>query len=191
MDLIERSIFLKYMDIMIEVFPNLKSKMKIERIYWFLKDLPEIAIKEITTAILDNYKYTPTPNDFHEAAILWKKKNNFYQADIEIEKIECTRCNDLGIVRIQHHNPSDFDCLMNCACKRVIGFQLKAPAWSSDLLQAFRVSVCPVEWFKPKSTSKMDMEDLEVMSIMSRWSTRKQKAEKHWRDLGYEHEVLA
>ena len=186
LDPISQKDFTDIMNTMSEVFPAINGKARIKYYWDAVRNFPLVAMKDVSKHFLMSSKQMPLPQDFIEAMSAWKKKNNFYQADIEIEKIECTRCNDLGIVRIQHHNPSDFDCLMNCDCNQLVGKKLKAPSWSNDLLQAFRVGPCPVDWFKPKQTTTFNLGDFEVMNIISFWNDKKLKAEKHWCDLGYD-----
>jgi len=187
-DMKHKQFFLQRFEMLIECFPSLKSKSKIDRIYYFMKDVNEIGIAEIFETIIDNFKYAPTPNDFHEAVVAWNKKNkvNSFNAD-DLSPILCRSCGDLGIVRIQHHHDPDFDCLMSCDCKVSITKTLKAPIWDNGLLAAYIKTSCPLEWFKPVSIDTFDKNNSEIKTIIKNWNARKTKAEKYWFDMGYRH----
>lgn len=180
--------FTNRMNEMAGVFPNINNKSRLKYYYKAVKDLPFLALKEITRSFLMSSKQMPLPSDFVDAARDWKKKNNFYSDKEEApDIIICEKCNDFGIVRIKHLTEYDFDGLMNCGCNQIIGEQLKVPAWSNELIQVYISTACPTKWFKPDNTTKISLEDREIISIMNNWENRKLNAEKYWQDLGYIH----
>lgn len=192
MDLKHKQMFLQYFDIMIECFPQLKSKNKVDRIYFFLKDIPEIGIKQICQTILDNFRQTPIPNDFHEAAQAWRRRNNFSKPQETIEPIavDCNFCNDTGIVLAKHINDDKYN-IMRCDCNSGLMNQKKMPPWDNGLLQAFKKTKCPIEWFKP-DVNENDSDKKIYKSIYEKlviYQEKIKKAEKYWSDLGYKGET--
>lgn len=189
-DFLNKQIFLRQLESLIEVFPTLKSKNRIDRIFWFMKDLPENGFVEIFNSMIDNFKFAPTPNDFHEASVAWKKKNNFYQKfDVDYVKVDCDYCNDTGIVLSKNIYGSENN-LMRCDCSSGLENDKKLPQWSSDLRQAFQKTKCPLEWFKPE----IDQEDSDkklvskIWSKLEAWQLKILNSEKYWMNLGYKSE---
>lgn len=179
--------FTEIMNIMADVFPNINNRSRIKYYFNAVKDLPLEALRDISKSFLTSAKQMPLPNDFLDAARDWKRKHNYQSHIEEAEVILCNKCGDLGIVRIQHHNDLKFEELLRCDCGQIIGDVLKTPIWANDLHKVFKVSPCPLYWFKPQNTSAVDFNNSEIINILSEWKRKKKKSEKYWSDLGYEH----
>lgn len=180
--------FMFVMNAMAEVFPAINGKARLKLYHDAVKDTPLKCLRDISRSFLMASKQMPLPSDFVLAVTDWKRTNkiNSYDPD-EASIILCRKCNDLGIVRIQHHHDPEFDCLMSCECKVSITKTLKAPTWDNGLLAAYIKTPCPLEWFKPVSTEVFDKNNSEIKTIIKNWNARKTSAEKYWFDMGYRH----
>lgn len=186
---ISQAEFTHIMNNMSEVFPAINGKARIKFYYGAVKDMPLKCLKDISKSFLMASKQMPLPSDFVLAVTDWKRTNKINSfGDEAPSPILCSKCNDLGIVRIQHHNDKKFDCLLNCDCKVSITKTLKTPIWGNDLLSAYIKTPCPVEWFVPPNAKEFDFKNLEITTIIKNWNARKASAEKYWRDMGYVHD---
>lgn len=180
--------FLEVINAMAEVYPNINGKARLKYYFDAVKDVPLKCLRDISKSFLMSSKYMPLPSDFTDAVSEWKKKNNYFKFNPdEPTKIECNKCGDIGIV-VMKKSEGEFHSLINCSCDTSVFQDLKAPKWSNQLSGGFYIESCPFEWFRPKTTTKLDLENSEIKSIIENWNKKKRKAEKYWRDLGYKHE---
>jgi hypothetical protein len=190
MEMRHQQYFLSRFETLVECFPSMKSKTKIERIYNFLKDIPKDGIDEIINTIIDNFKYAPTPSDFFDAATAWKKKNNYYNQVIEAQytKIGCDYCFDTGIVKFEHTEPDGFQYLIRCDCETGKTNNSNMPRWDSSLKGGFVKKALNAAWFNPNITpdTTEELANEKIMKKVNEWKKQIKRSEKYWTDLGYE-----
>lgn len=182
-ELEHQQVFLRHFQSVIECFPAIKSQAKIKRIHYFLRDISENGMIEIFNAVIDNFKHTPTPNDFHESAQAWSRKQSTFNPDSQVA-VCCANCGDLGILHLTANDNSGLETLINCDCKTSIAAPIKAPVWDNYLSIGFNKSKCPLEWFKTKSES-FDVGSSEIKALSKKWKSRIVDAEKYWHRVGF------
>lgn len=185
-DVFQKQIFLKNFEALIDAFPQLKVKTKIDRIFWFVRDLPEKGMVEIFNIVLDTFRATPTPSDFNDAAKAWRKRNNYF-SNVEISDPEeikiCQYCRNSGVVRIVHLSNSEIDHLMRCNCfESWRSEHMKFPQFDYALKQVYKIGPCPLEWFKPNDKN---LNGKEFEKLQLKYFSKIKNAEKYWADLGF------
>jgi hypothetical protein len=176
----------------LEGFPSLKNRFKIDRIYSFFEKLPSDALKFAIDEVCD--EASPTPAAFRKAARDWKsdfyKKNGYYYGYEEQANQEpqyCPYCFDCGVVKVKHNTPDDFLQLMRCSCDAGLVCQSKLPHFNNDAKAMFvRVALNPA-WFNPNITEKDDLDQMgaKVQNKFDQWQNIIRKSEKYWAGLGY------
>lgn len=170
-----------------ERFPAMRPVAVVASVLRIVETLPMRGVREICLDFFENAKNTPLPGDFRKAAVTWLKANKVYQHDDGPMPIDCRVCGDLGIIRIRHHENSNFDELMKCSCGSSIAGNFRAPTWDQGLSSAFKKESCPLEWFKP--TEAVDVlafrSDKTILQIIEKWKERKTKSETYWKVRGY------
>lgn len=148
---------------------------------------------EVCETICDNFRQVPLPNDFDKAIHAWRKnfseQNGYAYSDhgkqgienIQFTRIICSLCNDVGMLRITHRVPSNFESLMRCTCGQD-ETEPSIPEWDAQLSGAYHREACPADWFKPKIAG--DDSDQEVSAkiwdTVEFWKRKKRQAVKHW-----------
>lgn len=175
--------FTDVMNTMAEVFPAINGKARIRYYLDAVKDLPFFAVKEISKHFLTTSKNLPLPNDFLEAAKSWKQRNNYFaKNEILFHEVKCQLCRDSGIVRIIHLTTNE-DRMMRCNCfENWRSKHLTLPKFEYSLKQVYKVSPCPLEWFKPSDNNP---EGKEFFQKSENYQNRIKQSEKYWKDLGY------
>ena len=185
-DVFQKQIFSQCIGPLLEAFPPLKTKTKLDRIFWFVRDLPERAMKEIFDTLIDASRVTPTPIEIDTLARAWRKRHNFYPSIHAGEQVEiktCQYCRDSGVVRIQHLSNQEVDHLMRCNCfESWRSEHMKFPQFEYQLKQVYKVTPCPIEWFKPSDKNPNGKEFFELLDV---YKLKIKNAEKYWADLGF------
>ncbi len=151
---------------------------------------------EICQFMCDSFRHPPLPVDFDKAVKDWRKNyylehGRHYAEEFRIKTEEeaptCDYCNDLGIIRIQHHKPDDFDSLMRCHCKIGELNTTRMPQWDPSLANAYKKTKCPTEWFKPQVSRTNSDNDIyfKLTNVLGEWKKKNIKAEEYWLHLGF------
>jgi len=184
--------FIEEMRGIVEGFPSLKNRFKLDRIYSAFENLPKEALTFAIDAVAD--EASPTPASFKKAARDWKsafyKKNGYYYGfenqpaeDVNI----CRYCFDCGVVKVKHNAPDDFIQLMRCSCEAGLGSKFKLPPFNNDAKAMFvKVALNP-SWFNPNIDEKdeLDQMSLKIQNKFDQWKNIVSKSEKYWAELGY------
>ena len=173
--------FTEVMNVMAEVFPAINGKARI-RLYWqAVNRLPLKALKEISQSFLMGGRHMPTPQDFHEAAKDWKRKNDWTVTEVEAQVSICQYCRNSGVVRIVHLSNSEIDHLMRCNCfESWRSENMKFPQFDYALKQVYKIGPCPLEWFKPNDKN---LNGKEFEKLQLKYFSKIKNAEKYLSDL--------
>ena len=189
MQTISNEQFLSEIAPLIEAFPSLKNRAKLERIYFFLSGLPFEAARTVILQVGDHAKSTPTPNEFRELAVRWKnsyyaKHGNYYGVEkIENQEITfCEVCKDAGIIELIPHGKTEISHHMRCYCEFGLKHFARLPVFDKGLKQGFRTNAPALENFKP---TKGELN--EIWTKFGIWKGLLEKSEIHWKNLGYKH----
>lgn len=189
MQTISNEQFLKEISPLIDVFPSMKNRTRLERIYSFISELPLDAAKNIINQIGDTAKSAPTPSEFREQASIWKrnyyaKHGNYYGKEkIENQDITfCWQCQDSGILEMTPIGETVLSHHMRCECEFGSNHWAKLPQFAKALRQGFTVSGPHISRFKPAS-GEYDA----INKKYKEWKAFLSSSENHWKNLGYIH----
>lgn len=194
-DFLKKENFIRNFSKMIEAFPSLKSAPRIDRVFSFMSDLDSNAMNEVFDSIIDTFRNTPTPNDFLEATIMWKKnyrrKYGYGFGELQVieaqyTKIDCEYCCDTGITKIKSIDLA-VTHLIRCDCGAGKTNNALLPVWDNILRAGFVKEKIDPSWFNPK-INVVDSEETaggKIISKMIEWKRIVKKSEQYWLNAGY------
>lgn len=185
-------------DQLTQTFTQLNTKSRLDRCYSHISSLPDHAVKEIIDTMIDTFRNTPLPQDFANAARDWRsryyKENNKWWSEkgpiddkIEETQFKCTKCGDVGVVKITHKTPDNFKSLMRCDCGMLSENEVKIPEWDNALSGVYNKEYIPDSFFNPQINKEDDdiKINTKIMNKVYEFNRVKKSAEKHWSDAGF------
>jgi hypothetical protein len=187
--------FTQQMNRMTSTWTSITNVDRMPRYYRVVKELPLEALKEIVDRLLDSSTKMPLPKDFMDQASEWRK--NYFNTNghvygtekgfVEADQIGCKVCFDCGIMKIEHHQPSEFKQLMRCSCEKGSVSMAKMPQWSHDVAAAFKKVAIDPKWFNPHANETEDLINSEkkLYAKVMAWRSIVEKSEIYWDSMGY------
>lgn len=170
----------------LEAFPALKNKYKLQRIYDLAQDLPLDVFGYIVVKIADDAKSSPSINDFKDQISRWRREyyakyGRYYgQPEQEVKTgFDCEQCIDSGIIEL--FVDGKFSHHIRCNCEQGQKHWAKIPQWDKDLRQAFFPKAPTLSNFKPSSK-----EFGEFLMLAENWAKKIRTSENYWKQLGYD-----
>lgn len=182
--------FLQEMSGLLEAFPVLKNRYKLNRIYQFCQDLTPDIISGIISKVGDEAKSSPSINDFKSEISRWRReyyaKHGRYWGQKDesqtVKGYDCTKCIDSGIVEVCKQGTTELEFFMRCDCSQGLNSFAKLPVIARELKAGFTFKAPDLENFKPTKSTYGELN--EKFKI---WAKKLESSENHFKSLGYVH----
>lgn len=183
--------FLQEMSGLLEAFPALKNRYKLNRIFNFCQDLTPDILCVIISKVGDEAKQTPSINDFKTEISKFRRdyyaKHGRYWGQQEIaaqaKEFDCKKCIDSGIVEVCKQHTSEIEFLMRCDCDQGKNSAAKLPFVANELKNGFTFKAPDLENFKPTQSTYG-----ELKKKADAWFEKIKNYEQHFSSLGYKHD---
>lgn len=152
----KKQAFLELMNNLNQIWPGINNKSRLRKYFQYLEKLPEKSWDDISDSLMDNFRTMPLPKDFQEAALVWKKANNYFSnSDQEISiAFDCSKCMDSGVlfIKVKTTEPTVFvfcECCHGSSNLQVYNEMM--PQWNKTFHQmGFEIQPFDADFFKPK-----------------------------------------
>lgn len=185
--MVSKQEFMNEMAYLLDVFPALKNRTKLERIYNCFERIPLSAVAEILERVGDDAKHAPSISEFKEAAGRWRRdyhaKHGHYYGETKKENAGityCDQCGDSGILEIYSVGTEKMNYHMRCTCHEGKKHWALLPEWDKSLRQAFYTKAPALENFKPVSG-----EYGEIMKKYYLWKDKLNESFEIWSKMGF------
>ncbi len=182
--------FTNIMNDLVNAFPGINNKARMQFYYLAVRGLPLEAVQHIANNFLKSETRMPLPADFSKSASEWRKdyfmKNGFYYGEEASrnapEVINCNLCFDTGIMKVQYHDDTKFVQLMRCSCDSGATCSASLPRWDNKLSGAYKKVALDESWFNPHIDS-VDTEVVinnKIFSKVDKWKEAVKSSEIYW-----------
>lgn len=163
------------------------STERLKLIMAILNDLPDEAVTEITTSMIEHYRQAPLPKDFREAKNTWIQNRHAKTVDVAQPVNRCPDCFDTGYLFCKMHG-NEPETLAFCHCEFGTTTSENTPSfmpqWKQrvfDRSYGFTLIPFPLEKFRPQT----DEEKAKFLSggpvgAIVWWLGLKAKAHNYW-----------
>lgn len=161
------------------------SAERIKAIDGIIGDLPDDAIREIATNMIENLRQAPLPKDFRDAKLEWFRRRTVIDVQKGVDR--CPDCFDTGYLCCQLHS-SEPETLAFCYC--IWGEEAESldqsimPRWKErvfDRVYGFKLLPFPKQRFKPP-TKEEQIKAIQggLVEAMDWWKNQKRGAHEYW-----------
>lgn len=184
----KKQAFINLMNGLNEIWPGINNKSRLRKYFKHIEMLPEEAWDEIADSLMDNFRTIPLPKDFHEAAVSWKRANNFKleSDDSEQNYFYCNQCLDSGFlfIKVKPSEPTIFVfCDCNSGSKNLHVYDEMMPQWNKTFFQmGFEIQPFDIEFFKPKIQGEVTLK--KIATTIERFRKRLYESRDYFNSLG-------
>lgn len=154
------------------------DESRVKRIWKFTKNLANDELTHIVDEMIDSFRQVPIPDDFKRMSARFKR-----YADVPDVPLvpDCSRCGDIGFIKVWYHDDVHSNTLMRCTCERSFRHSdLCIPHWDPSIASVFAWSKIPDESFGPKLKSDSEIKYQDVVKSIWIWKAQLKVADEHW-----------